>query len=101
MNVEVGIEISVDLHLPDIHYEGGRRRFRTQQYNNIVNTEDLEHCESIIDLLDFEDVFEYFDEVEGEVESLVEQTVLEDIDLPANTLKRSLCAIELEAEALV
>lgn len=99
MNVEVGIEISVDLHLPDIHYEGGRRRFRTQQYNNIVNTEDLEHCESIIDLLDFEDVFEYFDEVEG----LIEQTVLEDIDLPANTLKRPLCGIEstLEVEALV
>lgn len=99
MNVEVGIEISVDLHLPDIHYEGGRRRFRTQQYNNTVNTGDLEHCESIIDLLDFEDVFEYFDEVEG----LIEQTVLEDIDLPANTLKRPLCGIEstLEVEALV
>jgi len=101
VNVGVGIEISANLPLPDIHYESRRRRFRTQQYSNTVNIGGLEHCENIIDLLDFEDVFEYFDEVEGEVESLVEQTVLEDIDLPANTLKRSLCAIELEAEALV
>jgi len=103
VNIGVSIEISANLPLPDIHYESRRRRFRTQQYNNTVNTEGLEHCENIIDLLDFEDVFEYFDEVEREVESLVEQTVLEDIDLPAITLKRPLCAIEttLEVEALV
>jgi len=98
VNVEVGVEINANLSLPDIHYESRRRRFRIQQYNRTTNIEDSECYEDIIDLLDFEDVFEYFDEVE----SLIEQTVLESVDLPTNMLKRSLSAIEtsLVAEAL-
>ena len=98
MNVEVGIEISVGSPLPDIHYESGRRS-RTQQYGNEADIEDLERYENIIDLLDFEDVFEYFDEVE----SLVEQAVLEGVGLPTNILKRSLSVVgaTLEAEITV
>ena len=98
MNIEAGIEISANLPLLDTHYES-RRGPRTSQHNSSANIEDLERYENIIDLLDFEDVFEYFDEVE----SLVEQTVLGSIDLLTNVLKRSLSVVEtsLGTEALV
>lgn len=92
--VGIGVEIGIGLPSPDIQGENDRRRSRTVQYNGEVEARGLECYENTIDLLDFEDVFEYFDETE----SLVEQPV-ESVSLPSNILKGSLAVengVELE-----
>jgi len=87
VNVEVDVEISIDLPFPDIHY-GNRRESRTRQCVDYSEMGNMELYENIIDLLDFEDVFEYFDDPEN----LVEQMVLENVGFSINILRRSLVA---------
>lgn len=82
--VEVDVGVDVSLPLLDVQGENGRRRTRFTQYaSSRFEASGMECYESIIDLLDFEDVFEYFDETEG----LADQSVLDGVGLSTNMLK--------------
>lgn len=81
----MGVEISVDLPLPGIHYDDKRKSI-AESCSYDSEMENMELYENIIDLLDFEDVFEYFDEAEN----LVEQAVLEGVSWSTGIVGRSL-----------
>ena len=96
--VEVDAGVDVSLPLLDVQGENSRRRTESTQYTSSrFEADDMERYENIIDLLDFEDVFEYFDETEG----LVDPSVLDGIGLSTNMLKGLLAirdSIELEVD---